>query len=93
MDPDSVQYVKSGDAMSAAELSKLLFKSQSISAKFIDPSGKMVERPIEIRTNPITGRTCRLAFSRIDEKETATDSLPQPPPDANETTKCPFCRP
>ena len=47
---------------------------------FIDPSGKVVERPIEIRKNPITGRTCRIAFSRINEKETGTDSLPQPPP-------------
>ena len=71
----------------------MLFESQTISANFIDPFGKIVERPIEIRKNPITGRSCRLAFSRINEKETATDSLPQPPPDANETTKCPFCHP
>ena len=79
--------------MPSSEHPELKFESQSISAKFIDPSGKIVERPIEIRTNPITGRTCRLAFSRIHEKEIATDFLPPPPPDANETTKCPFCRP
>ena len=71
----------------------MLFESQTISAKFVNPSGKIVERPVEIRTNPITGRSCRLAFSRINEKETATDSLPLPPPDADKTTQCPFCRP
>ena len=71
----------------------LKFESQSIAAKFIDPSGQMVEKPIEIRTHPITGRTSRIAFSRINEKEAGTDSLPQPPPDADQTTKCPFCQP
>jgi galactose-1-phosphate uridylyltransferase len=53
----------------------------------------MVEKPIEIRTHPITGRTCRIAFSRINEKEAGTDSLPPPPADANKTSKCPFCQP
>jgi galactose-1-phosphate uridylyltransferase len=72
---------------------KLRFENQFISAKFIDPAGEIVEQPIEIRTNPITGRTCRLAFSRINEKETATDNLPQPPPDADKSAKCPFCHP
>ena len=71
----------------------LNFESQSVSAHFIGPSGQPAEHPIEIRTNPITGRTCRIAFSRVHEKEAATDSLPQPPPDANETLQCPFCRP
>jgi UDPglucose--hexose-1-phosphate uridylyltransferase len=69
----------------------LKFESQSLSAKFIDPAGQMVERPIEIRIHPMTGRTSRIAFSRIDEKEAGTDSLP--PPDAGENSKCPFCRP
>lgn len=79
--------------MPSARRSELMFASKSISAKFIDPSGQTVKHPIEIRTSPITGRTCRIAYSRINEKETATDSLPQPPPDAQETSKCPFCRP
>jgi len=78
--------------MPSAESAELTFESQSISAKFIDPAGQLVERPVEIRTNPITGRTCRIAFSRINEKEAATDSLPQSPPAANDTTQCPFCR-
>ena len=53
--------------------SELRFDTQSVSAKFIDPSGLIAERKIEIRTNPITGRTCRIAFSRIDENEPGTD--------------------
>ena len=79
--------------MPPVEPSKLMFESQSVSAKFIDPSGKIVERRIEIRTHPITGRTSRVSFSRIDEKEPGTDSLPQPPPNADQTQSCPFCRP
>jgi galactose-1-phosphate uridylyltransferase len=72
---------------------ELTFARQSVSAKFIDPDGQMVERPIEIRTNPLTGRTGRIAFSRIQEKESGTDALPPPPPDAGDTANCPFCRP
>ncbi len=79
--------------MPTAQPSVLTFDSQSVSAKFIDPSGKIAERKIEIRTNPITGRTCRISFSRIDEKEPGTESLPPPPPDAEKTDQCPFCHP
>ncbi|MDY6793581.1 MAG: galactose-1-phosphate uridylyltransferase [Thermodesulfobacteriota bacterium] len=71
----------------------LNFDKESVSARFIAPSGEVVEKLIEIRTNPITRRTCRIAYSRIDEKEAGTDRLPQPPPDANNTSECPFCRP
>jgi len=79
--------------MPTAQPSELTFDSQSVSAKFIDPGGTIAERIIEIRTNPITGRTCRISFSRIDEKEPGTESLPHPPPDAAKTAQCPFCRP
>jgi galactose-1-phosphate uridylyltransferase len=79
--------------MPLSALADLAFFRQSVSAKFINPSGQIVQRPIEIRTNPITGRTCRIAFSRIHEKEAGTDTLPVPPPDANETRQCPFCQP
>jgi galactose-1-phosphate uridylyltransferase len=79
--------------MSSDEHSELTFASRTVSAKFIDPAGQLVERPVEIRTHPISGRTCRIAFSRIKEKETGTDALPPPPPDAGDTSKCPFCRP
>jgi len=79
--------------MPSAEHPELKFESQSIAAEFIDPSGQTVQKLIEIRTHPITGRTCRIAFSRINEKEAGTDALPQPPPDAKKTSKCPFCQP
>ena len=79
--------------MSSVELGQLTFASQTVSAKFVDPDGQNADRPIEIRTNPITGRTCRIAFSRIKEKETGTETLPPPPPDARATATCPFCRP
>ena len=79
--------------MPTAEHPELRFESQSIAAKFIDPCGQTVEKRIEIRTHPITRRTCRITFSRINEKEAATDSLPQPPPDADNPSDCPFCRP
>jgi len=81
------------NSMPFTELKDLTFERRSVSAKFIEPSGQIAERAIEVRTNPITGRTCRIAFSRIHEKEAGTDTLPHPPPDANDTRKCPFCRP
>jgi len=81
------------NTMPTAQHPELKFESQSIAAKFIDPSGQPVEKPIEIRTHPISGRTCRIAFSRISEKEAGTDTLPQPPPDADKTSNCPFCQP
>jgi hypothetical protein len=61
--------------MTSATFAELIFKSQTVSANFIDPDGQMVKRPIEIRTHPITGRTSRIAFSRINEKEAATDTI------------------
>ena len=79
--------------MSSDEHSELTFARQTVSAKFIDPAGHLVERPVEIRTNPLSGRTCRIAYSRIKERETGTDTLPPPPPDAGDTSNCPFCRP
>jgi galactose-1-phosphate uridylyltransferase len=79
--------------MPTPQSSELRFDSQSVSAKFIDPSGTIAERIIEIRTNPVTGHTCRISLSRIDENEPGTESLPHPPPDADRTAQCPFCRP
>ncbi len=72
---------------------KLTFESRTVTARFREPSGGSAERKIEIRTNPITGRTCRIAFSRIKEKESGTEALPPPPPDAEDTENCPFCQP
>jgi galactose-1-phosphate uridylyltransferase len=71
----------------------LSFEKEVVIARFVSPSGETVQAPIEIRTNPITGRTSRVAFSRIGEREAGTDFLPAPPPFAGDTSQCPFCRP
>lgn len=69
----------------------LAFEIQRISARIVLSSGQPVERPIEIRTNPITGRTCRITFSRAEEREPGTDHLPERPPFAEDRSDCPFC--
>lgn len=71
----------------------LTFKAQRISARFIDPFDRQVERWIEIRTHPISGRTCRIAFSRANEKDVGNETLPEAPPDRHDKISCPFCRP
>ena len=74
-------------------MSSLTFVKETISARLISPSGEAVEKIIEIRTHPITGRTSRIALSRTDQVEPGTDTLPEPPPDARHTEQCPFCLP
>ncbi|MGD9309903.1 MAG: galactose-1-phosphate uridylyltransferase [Desulfosarcina sp.] len=69
------------------------FSMQTVRAQLCEPNGDPAEHRIQIRTNPITGRTSRIAFSRINEKEAGTDILPPPPPDARNREQCPFCRP
>jgi galactose-1-phosphate uridylyltransferase len=71
----------------------LRFEKQTVTAHFIHPGGQPVEKWIEIRTNPITGRTSRVALARSDEKEPGIDRLPGPPPNADDRENCPFCRP
>lgn len=72
---------------------RLRLVREPVIARFIDPAGRPVEREVEIRSNPITGRTARVAKSRIHECEPGTETLPEPPPDAEETAACPFCPP
>jgi len=72
---------------------KLTFSQEANSARFVDPAGKLVERTIEIRRNPVTFRSCRITQSRSMEKETGTDAMPAPPPDASDRSGCPFCEP
>lgn len=69
----------------------LLFKTEKVIARILSPGGETVERPIEFRTNPVTGRLSRIAFSREGEKEAGTEKLPSVPPAANDTGNCPFC--
>lgn len=71
----------------------LTFDTQRVSARFIDPNDRQVEREIEIRTHPISSRTCRIAFSRANEKDAGNETLPQAPPDRHDKVSCPFCRP
>jgi galactose-1-phosphate uridylyltransferase len=72
---------------------RLQFTAQTVRARIIGPDGRAVERPIEIRTNPITGRTSRITYSRGLENEPGTAALPGPPPEADATADCPFCPP
>jgi UDPglucose--hexose-1-phosphate uridylyltransferase len=71
----------------------LSFRQERVTAHIVTPDGVATERPIEIRTHPITGRRCRITFSRSAEKEAGTRQLPDPPPHARQTDRCPFCRP
>ncbi|MEJ2475853.1 MAG: galactose-1-phosphate uridylyltransferase, partial [Desulfobacterales bacterium] len=67
----------------------LAFECRRITATFIDPFGQLVEKPIEIRTHPISGRSCRIAFSRVNEKDVGNEELPEPPPDQGDRSACP----
>ena len=71
----------------------LAFEKETVTARFIAPSGEEVEKRIEVRINPISGRTSRIAFGRGAEREPGTESLPLPPPNAADTAGCPFCKP
>lgn len=71
----------------------LEFAKERITAKLLAPSGDMQEKPVEVRRDPVTGRTCRIALARAAEREPGAETLPPPPPDAQDTAACPFCRP
>jgi galactose-1-phosphate uridylyltransferase len=69
----------------------LSFEKDILNARLVMPAGETVEKSIEVRRNPITGRACRITFSRADEREPGAASLPAPPPFAMDRTDCPFC--
>jgi galactose-1-phosphate uridylyltransferase len=69
----------------------LKFKQETLHSRIVLPGGQTVRRPIEIRTHPITGRTCRITYSRGQEREPGAGSLPEPPPFAADRDQCPFC--
>jgi galactose-1-phosphate uridylyltransferase len=69
----------------------LSFEKETIEARLRLPDGRAAVEPIEVRRNPITGRTCRIAFSRTGEREAGNERLPDPPPFAGDLTGCPFC--
>jgi len=72
-------------------LQGLRFQRERVTARIITPDGVETDRPIEIRTHPVTGRRCRITFSRSGEKEAGAAALPAPPPHAEQTGQCPFC--
>ncbi len=69
------------------------FHQETFHSQILLPNGELVERPFEIRKDPITGRTCRITYTRIEEREPGAESLPEPPPSADKQDTCPFCRP
>ena len=69
----------------------LSFEKNTIQARMVLPDGQTVARPIEVRRNPITGRTCRITSSRAEEREPGAAALPDPPPFAADRSGCPFC--
>jgi len=73
------------------EKMRLLFAREQIKAELLLASGKRVQRRVEVRTSPITGRTARITFSRGEEREPVTEQLPTPPPFAEDRSSCPFC--
>jgi hypothetical protein len=70
----------------------LNFKQETFYSRIVSPTGETAQRPVEIRTHPITGRTCRITYSRSEEREPGTEALPAPPPFAGQQNLCPFCR-
>ena len=68
------------------------FKREMLHSRIVLPDGRPVQRPVEIRTHPITGRTCRITYSRSETEEPGGDALPAPPPFADDRSRCPFCR-
>ena len=69
----------------------LRFESKTLAARLRNPQGHAIERTIEVRTHPISGRACRITYSRGLESEPGTETLPPPPPDAEGSVDCPFC--
>ncbi len=70
----------------------LEFKRERFSSRIVLPGGLDCDKTIEVRVNPVTGRTCRITYSRGEEREPGGSALPEPPPFAYQTDDCPFCR-
>lgn len=69
----------------------LTFAEETFHSRIVLPDGETADRPVAIRTHPITGRTCRITYSRGEEREPGAASLPDPPPFAVDLEACPFC--
>ncbi len=69
----------------------ILFETTQITARLLDPQGKNIQRTIEVRTHPLTGRKCRVTSSRQQETEPGLENFPPRPPAADDFDGCPFC--
>jgi galactose-1-phosphate uridylyltransferase len=78
---------------SEASTTRLFFRRETVAARFLDVSGQPLTRTIEIRENPITGRRCRITFSRAAEKEPGAPAPASPPAEVLAADSCPFCPP
>ncbi len=67
------------------------FRTVPITARLIDSNGDVLERYIDVRTNPVTGRKARIAHGRQLEKEASLQQFPPRPPTADDVDNCPFC--
>ncbi len=89
-----VQQVRqTAEKMHPDTLDGLTFQRQVLASKIVAPNGTPAEKRVEIRTDPVTGRTCRITFARAAEKEAGIAALPEPPPAAKDLAACPFCYP
>jgi len=68
------------------------FKKSELTAEFMDTSGRRIKRDLEIRTDPISLRTCRILPSRAMEKERGQEGQPAFPDADLDRKKCPFCQ-
>jgi len=67
------------------------FKTVPLTARLVGLGGDAIERRIDVRTNPVTGRKARIAYGRQLEKEASLQELPPRPPTADDVESCPFC--
>ncbi len=61
------------------------FTSETLRARLVKPSGELADRMVQVRKNPITGRTSRITFSRVNETEAGADQLLRPRPPGGRT--------
>ncbi|WP_457552066.1 galactose-1-phosphate uridylyltransferase [Desulfobacula sp.] len=67
------------------------FNKTTLSANFMDASGKQLKRIQQVRTDPVTLKKCRITPSRTLENERGTERLYPPPKMDMDKKKCPFC--
>ena len=69
----------------------IYFKKEELSANFFDAAGNPVQRILQIRTDPISLKQCRITSSRALENERGTEKLYEPPEQDLDVSCCPFC--